>query len=154
MPLSTEAVEETDLQDAEPLDPSTMDWTCSRCGETKPLAMFSFTSTKRGKAPGWCRSCTNEVRRQSYDRKRSAAVGDLQRAIGPNVPASRVEVLVADVARRLGGIHRVAELLAEHIIAPRGRRERLSALRLMLRLIDASDELRSARRSSYDASGS
>jgi hypothetical protein len=140
MPLSTEAV------DAEaPLDPADMDWTCSRCGETKPLGEFTLQSAKRGRSPGWCKACNARYKRARYARKRASDVAGLRRQITLDAPISKCEALVAHVSRRLGGVHVLADYLVEHLTDPRDRRERLATTKLLMKLVDVAIKQQAAR---------
>lgn len=40
--------------------------TCNKCGQTKPVTMFSFSDKKAGRYRSYCRACHNSVVKDRY----------------------------------------------------------------------------------------
>lgn len=127
------------------IDPTALR-TCPRCAEAKRLPEFKRRSFAQGNAPTWCKECVNAAARERRRRKRSAALTSLGRRLRTGTRVTRTEAVVAETIRRLGGIEGFGKATADLVQKCVGRRESLSAFRLVWQMILAArDNDRSER---------
>jgi hypothetical protein len=111
---------------------------CPRCAAVHPLADFKRRSRKEGQRESWCRDCVNAAARARRAAQRQAAVTGLGRRIRAGTTGETVRAVVAASVQRLGGVNAVARELAQAYQSARSSRDRLSILRLILRLDQAA----------------
>lgn len=113
--------------------------TCPHCGVAQDIACFKRRSQREGQRESWCRSCINAADRERRARKRAGIIRDLGRHLRVGTPVEKTRAVVAETVRRLGGVGAVGAELASAYQRARSSRDRLSVLRLVLRMSQAAE---------------
>lgn len=123
----------------QPAVPIVLQKVCPKCGIVRPIWRFKKRSRRQGQRESWCLECVNAADRERRARKRAGVVRGLGRQIRVGTPAEKTRAVVAVTVQRFGGAAAVGRELAEAFQRTRSRRDKLSILRTVFRVLQSAE---------------